>query len=156
MTDSPTDERDEARQQILQALDQLKKDSLLDDLRHRSLSDTVNAADEELKELDEFFHQSIEAVALPITDAKLLREGRSAIARSAAAVCRHLGDFESAYLKQAGKEHETLKRAFDWIFEGLIAELEKFAKSLQFDGWSISISAGVPVGVSFTVTFSFK
>lgn len=156
MTDDTDGEREAARQQILQSLERLRKDSLLDDLKHMSLSDIVQAVEKELKELDLFFHQKIEAAALPIADSKLLRSGRSAIARSAAIVCSHLSEFESACLKHSGGDQETLKKASDWILEGLISEVEKFAKALQFDGWSLTVSAGLPAGVSFSVTFSFK
>lgn len=148
--------QDEAKQEILNALDQLKKDSFLDDLRHRSLSDIVRAVGKELEELDSFFQESIMKAALPLKDANLLRSGRATIIRSAAAVCRHLNDFEAAMAKNEGKEQDTLKKAFDWIVSGLMSELEKFAKAMQFDGWSLSVSAGLPAGVSFTVTFSFK
>lgn len=141
---------------IISGLANLRDRYIIDDLRHGSLREMLISARNELNSLDEYFREKPATAAGAGLDTALLGSARSVLVRSSGIVCRHLSDFESSVEKHGLRDNVTIRSGFDWMLKGLLDRLEKFAVEARISGWSLSVSAGLPAGVSFTITLSFS
>ncbi len=141
---------------IITGLANLRDRSLIDDIRHGSLREMLISARNELESLDDYFREKLASASGTGLDIIALGSARSVLIRSSGVICRHLSDFESSVEKHGLRDDATIKSSFDWMLKGLIERIEKFAGATLVSGWSLSVSAGLPVGVSFAVTLSFS
>lgn len=147
---------DRSYEGIAEALDRLRDSSLLSFMDHRSLRAVLDAAAAELRDFEDLMAKSVEGMKVQDAGRKAVGEGRTALVRASAAIGSRLSEFQSYMRDRKLREHRTLKNAFDWMLGRLLEDIERFAGPLQLDGWSISVSAGLPAGISFSITFSFK
>ncbi len=145
--------RDEEFESAMTGLARLREASLIDDIRHDSLRDILLAAKREIDDLDAYFAGKLREAE---SEGPQIVSARSVLVRSAAVICRHLSEFETAMMKHPMEKDAAVRGGFSWILKGLFAEIEKFSKSVHVSEWSISASAGLPAGISFTVTLSFS
>lgn len=57
-------------------------------------------------------------------------------------------------ISERGKQ--LLSQVLDWITGNLVDVLTNFGAHLKVDNWSIEATAGLPAGLSFSLTITFK
>ncbi|HKW04295.1 MAG TPA: hypothetical protein VJN71_03250 [Nitrososphaerales archaeon] len=58
--------------------------------------------------------------------------------------------------KISERGRQLLSQVFDWITGNLVDVLTNFGAHLKVDSWSIEATAGLPAGLSFSLTVTFK
>ncbi len=132
----------------------MRRASFLQDLEGESPVNIVDSVEKEIEDLESYFSESVSGAGTISTD--LAGEAKSMLTRSSACVCRYLSDFESWMVKHSMQDEAALKGGLEWMIQRLLAVLEKYARALHYSGWSLSVTAGLPAGVSFSITFSFS
>ena len=84
------------------------------------------------------------------------RHAKSAILASLAVICRRLSDISSMAMQADDRTGIVIRRLTEWIIQELTKIMDLAKQKLVFKDWSLSINAGLPFGVSFSITMDFS
>ncbi len=67
-----------------------------------------------------------------------------------------LSSLQSFFSSLSAEAQGLVQRVLDWIVQNIVEVLSKFSAQLNVYTWSVEVTAGPPLGVSFSVIVTFK
>ncbi len=125
-------------------------------LRHRRLLETVDSVTDELKNVHALLTPPTFTAAAQVDQAQFPSRAKSKILASLSVLCRHLSEIASSAMRHRDSMGMAVRRLAEWLIQQL-ADIMKNAKQiLGFMNWNLSISAGFPSGISYSITIDFQ
>lgn len=125
-------------------------------LRHRRLLETVDSVTDELKNIHALLTPPTFTAAEQVDQAQFPSPAKSKILASLSVLCRHLSEIASSAMRHRDSMGMAVRRLAEWLIQRL-ADIMKNAKQiLGFMNWNLSISAGFPSGISYSITIDFQ
>ncbi len=125
-------------------------------LRHRRLFETIDSVTDELKNVHALLTPPTFTAAAQEEQAQFPSRAKSKILASLSVLCRHLSEIASSAMRHRDSMGMAVRRLAEWLIQQL-ADIMKNAKQiLGFMNWNLSISAGFPSGISYSITIDFQ
>ncbi len=67
-----------------------------------------------------------------------------------------LNSVQSVFSSLSSAEKGLVQKVLDWILQNIVQVLSSYSEHLNVDSWSVEATGGLPLGVSFSVTITFK
>ncbi len=98
-----------------------------------------------------FQHMALESMD---TNARLV--ARKALVSSLQIHALTLNSLENIFSSISAKAKGLVQKVLDWIVQNIVEALSNFSSQLNLNTWAVEVTGGLPLGVSFSVTLTFK
>ncbi len=67
-----------------------------------------------------------------------------------------ISSLQSVFSNLSSTAKGLVQSVLDWIIQNVVQVLSSFSQHLSVDTWSVEATGGLPLGVSFSITITFK
>ena len=125
-------------------------------LRHRRLLKSVGSVREELENMRILLASPGLTAAAPAAQPQIPAHAKSGFLASLSVLCMRLSEIASAAMRQRDSIGKVVRQLTEWLIRQLVSIMENAKRLLAFKDWSLSVSAGFPTGISYSISLDFQ
>ncbi len=125
-------------------------------LRHRRLLKNMGSVREELENIRILFASPGLTAVVSAAQPQIPAHAKSGFLASLSVLCMRLSEIASAAMRQRDSIGKVVRRLAEWLISQLVGIMENAKRLLAFKDWSLSVSAGFPTGISYSITIDFQ
>ncbi len=128
---------------------------LLRFIEHRRLMNAAGGMKKELNDIDAMLAPAGFHAAATDAQPRPSTLKKSGILASLSVLCKHLSTIASIAMHWTDPARTVVKRLAEWLIRQLTDIVEEARQIIGFSSWSLSVGAGFPSGLGYSITFDF-
>ena len=118
--------------------------------------DSLEQSIQSTRQLASMLQTQFQGMAPESIDQNARIAARKALVSSLQAHSLTINSLESVFSSISAKAKGLVQKVLDWIVQNIVEVLSNFSGQLNLKEWSVEVTGGLPLGVTFSVTVTFK